>query len=126
MATVNCDLNTLVKAAKCFNCFAEKENQAAKVYFLNQRLAKLQGVTAQTPTQLRAAIQCLGCVPVDPVCDALDAAVAQAGAVAAGVAGASTQTAAQIKAASLSFANMSLDDLRTLEIYLRCQLNAFP
>lgn len=126
MATVDCTLNTLVKASKCFNCFSEKENQAALVYFLNQRLSKLQGVTAQTPAQLRAATTCLGCVPTDPVCDALDAAVAQAGAVAAGVAGASTQTAAQIKAASLSFANMSLDDLRTLEVYLRCQLNAFP
>ena len=66
------------------------------------------------------------CIPIDPVADANDAAVAQAGAIAAGVSGSSTQTIAQIRAAINAFANMSLDDRRTIEILLRCQLNAFP
>lgn len=126
MATVNCTLNQLIQQAKCFNCFSQKENQAAIVYFLEQRRAKLASQTAQTPTQLRASSSCVACIPVDPVADAQDAAIAQQGAIAAGVAGASTQTIAQIRQAINALANMSLDDLRTMEIVLRCQLNAFP
>lgn len=126
MATVKCDLNSLNAAAKCFACFSELENQAALVYFLNQRLAKLQAVTPQTPAQLRATSACIYCTRPEVICDNLDAAVAQAGAVAAGVAGASTITAAQIKAASNAFRNMSLGELRAIEVILRCQLNAFP
>lgn len=126
MATVKCDLTTLQQQGKCFACFSELENQAAVVYFLNQRLAKLQAVTPQTPNQLRASAQCLTCTRPESVADNLDAAVAQAGAVAAGVAGASTQTIAQIKQASNPFRNMSLSELRSIEVLLRCSLNAFP
>jgi hypothetical protein len=126
MATVTCDLNSQIQRAKCFGCFSQKENMAAIVYFLEQRRAALAGQTPQTPLQVRTATKCLNCLPMDPVADAQDAAVAQAGAIAAGVAGASTQTIAQIRAAINSYANMSLDDLRTAEVYLRCQLNAYP
>jgi len=126
MATVTCTLNNLIQSAKCFSCFSEKENQAAIVYFLEQRRAQLAGQTPQTPNQLRTQSACMTCIPIDPVADANDAAVAQAGAIAAGVSGSSTQTIAQIRAAINAFANMSLDDLRTIEILLRCQLNAFP
>lgn len=126
MATVNCTLSSLQAAGKCFACFSESENQAALVYFLNQRLAKLQGVTAQTPAQLRASAECLTCTRPETVCDNLDSAVAQAGAVAAGVAGAGTLTTAQIKAAMNPFLNMSMSELRAIEILLRCQLNAYP
>lgn len=126
MATVQCDLKTLQQQGKCFACFSELENQAAIVYFLNQRLAKLQAVTPQTPNQLRASAACIACTRPENTADNLDAAVAQAGAVAAGVAGASTQTIAQIKQAANSFRNMSLSELRAIEVLLRCQLNAFP
>jgi hypothetical protein len=126
MATVNCDLNTLIQSAKCFGCLSEKENMAALVYFLEQRRAALASATPRTANQLNAVVACQRCLPVDPVVDALDTAVAQAGAIAAGASGASTQTIAQIRAAANAFANMSLDDLRTIEIYLRCQLNAYP
>jgi len=126
MASVKCDLNTLNTAAKCFACFSESENQAAIVYFLNQRLAKLQGVTAQTPTQLRASAACFNCTRPETVANNFDSAVAQAGAVAAGVAGSSTQTIAQIKSAMNPFLNMSMSELRSIEILLRCNLNAFP
>lgn len=126
MATVKCDLNSLNATAKCFACFSELQNQAALIYFLNQRLAKLQGVTAQTPAQLRASAACIACTRPEVIADNFDAAVAQAGAVAAGVAGASTQTNAQIAAAMNPFLNMSLSELRAIEVLLRCQLNAFP
>lgn len=126
MATVKCDLNSLLQQGKCFACFSELEAQAAIVYFLNQRVAKLQGVTPQTPNQLRATAACLTCTRPEVVADNLDTAVAQAGAIAAGVAGASTQTIAQIKAASNAFRNMSLSELRSIEVLLRCQDNAFP
>lgn len=126
MATVNCDLNSLIRNGKCFSCFSELENQAAIVYFLNQRLAKLQAVTPQTPNQLRATAACISCTRPETVADNLDTAVAQAGAIAAGVAGASTQTIAQVKQAANAFRNMSLSELRAIEVLLRCQLNAFP
>lgn len=126
MATVKCDLTTLLKQGACFSCFGEKENQAIVVYFLNQRLAKLQAVTPQTPNQLRASAACISCTRPQSVADNLDSAVAQAGAVAAGVAGASTQTIAQIRAAANAFTNMSLSELRAIEVSLRCALNAFP
>ena len=126
MAVVACDLNTIIKQARCFQCFSQRENQAAIVYFLEQRRAKLAGQNAQTTNQLRSTSACLGCAPTDPVADALDAGVAQAGAIAAGVAGASTQTISQVRSAIQPLVNLSLDDLRTMEILLRCQLNSFP
>lgn len=125
MATVACDLATLIAAQRCYACFGQKINQAAMVYWLEQRRAKLAGQTPLTAVQLLAASKCLECFPVDPVADGLDAAVAQAGAVAAGVAGANTITIAQIRANINQFANLSLDDLRTIEISVRCLLNAF-
>jgi hypothetical protein len=128
MATIvaaSCDLNTLVRGQKCFACLSQKEDQAAVVYFLEQRRAKLLGVTSLTANQLRAAAACLGCFPVDPMADGLDAFVAQAGAIAAGVAGSSTQTITQIRNAIKGLANTSFDELRTMEILLRCQSNAF-
>lgn len=128
MATIvaaACDLKTLTQGQKCYACLSEKENQAAIVYWLEQRRAKLLGVTPLTVGQLRAAAACLGCFPTDPVADGLDAYVAQAGAIAAGVAGASTITIAQIRAAIKGLANTSLDEMRTMEILLRCQSNAF-
>jgi hypothetical protein len=128
MATIvaaPCDLNTLVRGQKCFACLPQKELQAAIVYFLEQRRAKLLGVTPLTANQLRTAAACLGCFAIDPVADALDSYVAQQGAIAAGVAGASTQTIAQIRNAIKALANTTLDDLRTMEVLLRCQSNAF-
>lgn len=121
---VKCDLNTLIKAQACFNCFSELQNQAVLVFLLNQTLASLQGVTAQTPNQLRQTAACIACSRPETVADGLDVAVAQAGAVVAGSA-AGTQTVAQLKAGSKPFANMSLSELRAIEILLRCQLNSF-
>lgn len=123
-AAVKCDLTTLNKAQSCFNCFSELQNQAALVYLLNQTLAALQGVTPQTPNQLRATAACVNCTRPESVADGLDVAVAQAGAVIAGAA-AGTQTVTQIKAAANPFRNMSLSELRSIEVILRCQLNAF-
>jgi len=123
MATVVCTQNALVTGQKCYACFAQLQNQAALVYWLEQRRARLAGQTALTANQLRAAAACLGCFPIDPVADGLDAYVAQDGARAAGVA---SQTISQVAANSKGLANMPLDDLRTIEIMLRCQLNAFP
>lgn len=125
IVTATCDLNTLIRGQKCFACLSQLENQAAVVYFLEQRRAKLLGQTAQTANQLRQAAACLGCFPTDNVADGLDSFVAQAGAIAAGVPGASTQTIAQIRNAIKGLANTSLDELRTMEILLRCQSNAF-
>jgi hypothetical protein len=126
MATVVCTLPTLRNQAKCFSCFSQLENQAAIVYFLEGRRAKLAGTAAKNAFQLRQDTACFACTPVDPVADNLDAAIAQAGAVAANVTGASTQTITQIRAAIKALANVSLDDLRTMEIAIRCALNAFP
>jgi len=126
MATVNCDLKTLLSQSACFQCFSELQNQAAKVYFLNQRLAKLQGVTPQTVNQLRASAACIACTRPESVADNLDSLVARMGAVAAGAPGISTQTIAQTKAAMKGFANLSLSELRAIEVLLSCQLNAFP
>ncbi len=125
MATIGCDLTTLVNDAKCFQCFSEKQNQAALVYFLEQVRAQKAGNAVRTPNQLRTATAGLANFPVDPVADAADVAVAQQWAQAAGVAGASTQTIAAINRAIVQFANMSLDDLRTIEILIRCNLAAF-
>jgi hypothetical protein len=122
--TVACDLNTINQNAKCFGCFSQKENQAAIVYFLNQTLAKLQGVTPQTPNQLRATTKCLACLSVDPVADNKDASIAQAGAIAVGDS-ASAGSIAAIRKAVNPYVNMNLDDMRTIELYLRCQLNAY-
>lgn len=125
MAAVACDLNSLLKNGRCFQCFGELENQAIVVYFLNQLLAKKQGVTTPTPNSLRQTVECIACTRPETVADNLDSAVAQAGAIAAGVAGASTQTIAQIRAGANPFKNMSLSELRAMEIYLRCNLNSF-
>ncbi len=125
MPSVKCDLNTLNQAGKCWACFSELQAQAALVYFLNQTLATLQSVTPQTPNQLRQTAACINCTRPETVCDNLDVAVAQAGAVAAGVPGAGTISASQVKAASNAFRNMSLSELRSIEIILRCQINAF-
>jgi hypothetical protein len=126
MATVNCTTASLVLAQKCYSCFGQKINQAAMVYWLEQRRAKLAGTTPLTAVQLLAASRCLECFPIDPVADGLDAAVAQAGAVAAGVVGASTITISQIRANINQFANLTLDDLRSIELVTKCALNAFP
>lgn len=126
MALVTCDLNTLIRGQKCYACFPQKVNQAAMVYWLEQRRAKLAGQTPLTANQLMAASKCLECFPTDNVADALDAFVAQQGAIAAGVAGASTITIAQIRANINLLSNMTLDDLRSIEIATRCALNAFP
>lgn len=125
IVTAACDLNTLVRGQKCFACLPQKELQAAVVFFLEQRRARLLGQTALTANQLRSASACLNCFPIDPVADALDAYVAQQGAIAAGVVGASTQTIAQIRNAIKGLANTSLDELRNMEVLLRCQSNAF-
>lgn len=125
-AVQKCDLSSLLQAGKCFACFSTLQNQAAIVYFLSQRFAKLNGTAVPTPGALRASVQALKASSINATADNLDAAVAQAGAVAAGVPGASTQTIAQIGAAILPFANMSLTDLRAIEVLLRCQLNQFP
>lgn len=122
---VACDLNTVNKAAKCYACFSELESQAAMVYFLNQTLATLQGVTPQTPVQLRQAAACIVCNRPEAVADDFDVAVAQAGAVVAGVPNAGTITTAQVKAAANPFRNMSLTELRAIELVLRCNLNQF-
>lgn len=122
---VKCDLNSLNKAGQCFACFSELQNQAAMVYLLNLTLATLQGVVAQTPGQLRASAACLNCTRPAAVADNFDVAVAQAGAVVAGVPNATNLTVAQIKAGANPFRNMSLSELRSIEILLRCQLNSF-
>lgn len=122
MSTVACDINTLIKNAKCFNCFSQKENQAAIVYFLEQRRAALAVQTPQTPAQLRKAVQCF-CTPADDISDAYDVAVAQVGAI---VQGQANQTVAQIRSAINPFVNMSLKELRLMEILARCALNAYP
>jgi len=124
MPTVKCDINTINLAAKCLACFSQKENQAALVYFLEQTRAKLAGQTPMTPAALRSTTACLGCIPMDPTCDNLDSAVAQAGAIGVGDS-ASGASIAAIRKAINPYANMNLDDLRTMEAYLRCQLNAF-
>jgi hypothetical protein len=121
---VACDLNTLNQNSKCFSCFSQKENMAAVVYFLNQTVAKLQGVTPQTPNQLRATTRCLACLSMDPVADNKDASVAQQGAILVGDT-ASNASIAAIRKAINPFVNMNLDDMRSIELLLRCQLNAF-
>jgi hypothetical protein len=123
MATVVCTLSALVQGQKCYACLSQKEVQAAIVYWLEQRRAKLAGQTPLTTNQLRAAAACIGCFPTDPTADGLDAYVAQDGARAAGVA---IPSISQIRNAIKGLANTSLDELRTMEISLRCQLNAFP
>ena len=125
MPVATCDLNTLIKGQRCYACLPQKVNQAAMVYWLEQTRAKLAGVTPLTANQLLGASKCLECFPTNDVCDALDAFVAQQGAIGVGVAGASTITIAQIRAAINLLSNMSLDDLRTIEIATRCALNAF-
>lgn len=125
-AVQQCDINTIVRGSKCFSCFSEIENQAAIVYFLNQRFAQLNGSAQQTVNQLRSAIQQFANSSVDMVADNFDAYVSQQGAIAAGVPGASTQTIAQIRAAVKGFANTSLSELRSMEVLLRCRLNQFP
>lgn len=125
IVAVSCDQRTLVNGQKCYACLSEKEEQAAVVYWLEQRRAKLLSVTPLTTAQLRSAAACLGCFPIDPAADALDAFVAQGGAIAAGVTGASTITIAQIRNAIKGLANTSFDELRTMEILLRCQSNTF-
>lgn len=126
MATVDCSLNTLIRSGKCFNCFSDKELRAAMVYFLNNRLAKLQGVTPQTAGQLVKSSACLVCSGPGMSIDNLDATVAQNGSVAAGNAGDAILTIAQIRAAINPLVQVSLIRLRTIEILLKCQLNAFP
>lgn len=125
MASVNCSISNLIASSKCFNCLSQIEDAAAVVYFLELRRAQLAGVAPDSPATLRKAVQCF-CTPPDLVADALDAAVAQAGAVAGGVVAAGTMTMAQIRSAINPFRNMSISELRNMEILLRCKLNAFP
>jgi len=123
MATVVCTQSALVQGQKCYACLSEKEVQAAIVFFLEARRAALAGQTARTTAQLRQMAACLGCFPTNSEADGLDAYVAQDGARAAGVA---IPSITQIRNLIKGLANTSLDELRTMEITIRCQLNAFP
>ena len=122
IAAAKCDLNTLLKTSPCFNCFSELESQALLVYLLSLTVSGLSGNAVQTPAALRAAIQCINCSRPAIVCDNMDLVVAQQGAQNAGSALASASAAA-LKKASNAFRNMSLSELRSVEILLRCQLN---
>jgi hypothetical protein len=122
IATAKCDLNTLLKSNPCFNCFSELESQAVLVYLLSLTVAGLSGNAVQTPAALRAGTACINCSPPETVADNMDLVVAQQGAQNAGSALASASIAA-IKKAANPFRNMSLSELRSIEILLRCQLN---
>lgn len=124
MAILACDNTSLIKNGNCFNnCgLSTLIDQAMLVYFLEQIRAQKAGNAVRTPNQLRSAVAGLGATPIDPVADGLDVAAAQVWAIKSGVAGASTQTLAQIRAASNQFANMSIDELRTMEVSIRCAL----
>jgi hypothetical protein len=126
--TVACDINTLNRGsnAPCFDCHGELQKQAVMVYLLSVTLAALQGVTPQTPNALRAAVQLIAASRPENVCDQMDVAVAYNGAMAAGAAQVTQgQSVAVITNAAKQFRNMSLTDLRAIEIFLRCQLNAW-
>ncbi len=127
MAILLCDNNSLIKNGNCFNNCGLNTliNQAILVYFLEQIRAKKSGTAVRTPNQLRSAVASLGATPIDAVADGLDDAVAQVWAINSGVVGASTQTIAQIRAAANQFANMSIDELRTMEVSIRCSLASF-
>ncbi len=124
---IGCDINTLIKDGNCFNNCGSSTlvNQAQLVYLLEQVRAKKAGVAARTPNQLRSAAACLGCQPIDPVADGLDVAIAQQWAVNVGVAGTTIQTRSALQSAATQFINMSLDDLRTIEVLIRCALAQF-
>lgn len=125
-AVQKCDINTMITGSKCFACLSQIENQAAIVYFLMQRFAQLNGTAQQSVNQLRSQVQQFSISSVDLLADNLDVFVAQQGAIAASVPGASSQTIAQIRAAIKGFANTSLSELRAMEVLLRCRLNQFP
>ena len=125
-AVQTCDFTTLNKAAACFDCMSVLEKQAALVFFLNRRLGVLNGAGPQTPNALRSQTTAFIRGSVDPLTDAMDALIAQKGAVAAGDAAAGTLTMAQIRAQINAFAHMSYQELRAMELLLRCNLNQFP
>jgi len=122
IAAAKCDLNTLLKSSPCFNCLSELESQAVLVYLLSLTVSALSGNAVQTPAVLRAITACINCSRPATVCDNMDLVVAMQGAQNAGSALASASTAALKKAAN-PFRNMSLQELRSIEILLRCQLN---
>jgi len=121
-----CDFNSLNAAGRCYACLTERQNQAVIAYFLSTRLAQLSGLPVISPNTLRTQAKAIFTGTVEQTADNLDAAVAQGGAIAAGVPGAATMTIAQIVKNSLMFANMGVSEIRAIEILLRCQLNNFP
>ena len=125
MSAVDCTLNTLIKNQGCYTCFSEMECLAAVDYLLSRRLASLSASAVLTPAQLRSQTACLACSRPELVADAMDVWVARAGAINGGAA-ISTMTPAQLKAAFNPFRNMTMNELRSIEIYLRCSLNAYP
>ena len=122
IAAQKCDLNTLLKSSPCFNCLSELESQAVLVYLLSLTVSGLSGNAVQTPAALRSGTACINCSRPESVCDNMDLVVAMQAAQNAGSAAASASVAALKKAAN-PFRNMSLSELRSIEILLRCQLN---
>lgn len=124
MAILACDNTSLIKNGNCFNNCGQstKLNQAMMVQLLEQIRAQKAGNAVRTANQLRSAVASLGATPIDFVADGLDVAVAQVWAIKSGVAGASTQTVAQLTKAAYQLTNMSIDELRTMEVSIRCAL----
>ena len=76
MALANCSIDTLSKAAKCFDCLSLTEKQALKVRFMGMALKAAGGADVTNINTLKSTVACFGCEP-DFRLDSMEVAIWQ-------------------------------------------------
>lgn len=76
MSLANCNLNTLIAAAKCFDCLSQTEKRHFKVRFMALALKAAGGADLTNPVTLAQTVQCFNCLP-DFRLDSMEVAVWQ-------------------------------------------------
>lgn len=76
MALANCNIDTLSRAAKCFDCLSLTEKEALKVYFMALAVKQAGGPDLTNVATLRKTVACFTCEP-DFRLDSMEVAVWQ-------------------------------------------------
>lgn len=58
-----CDLNSMIQAAKCFDCLSASEKQRLQVWFLAQALKASGGADLTNLGTLYKTVSCMDCLP---------------------------------------------------------------
>ena len=114
-----CDVNSMIKAASCFDCLSASDKQRLQVWFLAQALKAAGGTDLTNLTKLYATVNCIDCLP-DFRQDSVLTAVYQklAAALGASVDFPIAQLRAKVNCSGCDSPSLSM----TAELYLLCAL----